>query len=341
MVGSTTGDTQLDPASGVDWEQELARLHREFEAHRDLTVGHELVARHAEHAESLSTTSPSRATLPEPERPAPSATIPETTPDRLTAEVLERALVEHGALIVRGLVPEEHRSRIIDGIDRGLDAQEAFVRRGGELVDPSHFQPFPVPPHVAGVRAWAVENSAVMLADSPTLFYDVLRMLRDTGIIQLARRFLGAEPVMTMTKSAARRIEAGSGICWHQDGGFLGNDNVVLNLWTTLTPCGPGRAPGLELVTRRFQEVVPPRPDAEFAWSVGDSLPDGVDWETQDPVLDAGDAILFDQLLVHRTGRGEGTTGARYGTETWMFGAGSVPEHEFVPLSTSIGAGER
>jgi hypothetical protein len=331
---------QDEPPTAEDLERALSRLHRQFARDGDPSTGTAVVSLHAEHAERLAGTSAARTRLPEPPGSTRTDTLPEVAPGELTVAVVERALVEHGALIVRGLVPEEHRRRLIEDIDRGLDAQIEYVHGSGELTDPSHFHPHPAPPEVAAVRAWAIENGAVMLPDSPSLLVDTLRMLRDTGITELARDFLGAEPVTTMTKSAGRRIAAGTGICWHQDGGFLGIDHVVLNLWTTLTPCGPGRAPGLELVPRRFRDVVPPRPDAQFGWSVGDSLPDGVDWETVDPVLDAGDAIVFDQLLLHRTGRGDGTTAQRYGTETWMFGAGSVPDHEYLPISTSLGSGD-
>lgn len=332
MTGSPFAAT--DPAvSDVALEPELERAQLDFRRSGDEAVGQRLLSLHIEHAERLAATGPARAQLAELDVPMHTETLPEVAPSGLSVAVLERALVEHGALIVRGLISDDACRHLIDDIDRAMDAQTEYVDGSGELTDPSHFRPFPAPPEISALRPWTAEHGAVMLTDSPAVFLRTLQILSDTGIVDLARGFLGAEPVTTMTKSAARRIEAGTGICWHQDGGFLGTDCVVLNLWTTLTPCGPGRAPGLELVPRRFREIVPPRPDAEYGWSVGNSLPDDADWTTIDPVLDAGDVILFDHLLLHRTGTGAGTTGVRYGTETWMFGAGSVPDHEFVPMS--------
>ena len=49
------------------------------------------------------------------------------------------------------------------------------------------------------------------------------------------------------------------------------------------------------------------------------------------PVFAPGDLLVFDDLLLHRTGYSEGMTENRYATETWMFATSSYPERQ-VPI---------
>jgi hypothetical protein len=50
------------------------------------------------------------------------------------------------------------------------------------------------------------------------------------------------------------------------------------------------------------------------------------------PVFRAGDAVFFDQLLLHRIGVRPGMTRERYAIEAWHFGASRFPMCQ-VPLA--------
>jgi hypothetical protein len=44
------------------------------------------------------------------------------------------------------------------------------------------------------------------------------------------------------------------------------------------------------------------------------------------PVFEPGDALLFDHLLVHRTGTAEGMQEVRYAVENWFFAPSAYPQ---------------
>ena len=50
------------------------------------------------------------------------------------------------------------------------------------------------------------------------------------------------------------------------------------------------------------------------------------------PVFDAGDALLFNQLTLHRTGVSPEMTRDRYAVEAWFFAPSTYP-HEQVPIA--------
>ena len=91
----------------------------------------------------------------------------------------------------------------------------------------------------------------------------------------------------------------------------------------SLSECGVA-APSIDLVPRRIDEIVTPGTDhASYPWSVGDAAaartagPNG--WCR--PSFRPGDALLFDDKLLHRTGGDPGMTQTRYAIETWFFRA--------------------
>lgn len=51
------------------------------------------------------------------------------------------------------------------------------------------------------------------------------------------------------------------------------------------------------------------------------------------PDFEAGDALLFDHMFVHRTGTDPRMTKSRYALETWFFVPSAYPDpHRQVPL---------
>ena len=146
--------------------------------------------------------------------------------------------------------------------------------------------------------------------------------------------YLGERPVLSVNKSVLRRVSPlTAGADWHQDGAFMGKDIRSLNVWLTLTPCGR-EAPGMDIVPRRLDDIVETGTEgANFDWSVAPAAVDGVAGEAgvTRPLFEAGDALLFDHLFLHRTASDPAMTRDRYAIETWFFAPSAYPS-EHVPL---------
>jgi hypothetical protein len=118
------------------------------------------------------------------------------------------------------------------------------------------------------------------------------------------------------TKKATENAPV-TAIDFHLDGAFMGADVKTLNIWLALSECGEN-APGLDVVPRRIDSVVT-HDDALTDWTVTDGVAQGCA-RSVSPVFRPGDALLFDHLMLHRTGLRPGMTEDRYAIETW-FGA--------------------
>jgi hypothetical protein len=106
-----------------------------------------------------------------------------------------------------------------------------------------------------------------------------------------------------------------------------------MNVWVALSPCGGDRpTPSLEVVPRRFDEILPV--DGILTkHSVPLDLVAELVTETPSivPEFEPGDGLLFDEHFLHRTYLTEGMTDIRYALECWFF----APSHaatEYVPL---------
>jgi len=124
-----------------------------------------------------------------------------------------------------------------------------------------------------------------------------------------------------------------SGTDWHQDGAFLGDDIRTVNVWLTLTHCGD-TAPGLDVVARRFHGLAETGTEgAIFDWSVGDPVVERVadGAPIVRPVFEPGDALLFDNMFLHRTAVDVSMTEPRYAIESWFFAPSKYPQDQ-VPL---------
>ena len=143
----------------------------------------------------------------------------------------------------------------------------------------------------------------------------------------------GERPALSVKKGTLRDVPPDTSGGWHQDGAFLGRDVRAMNVWLALSPCGVD-APSLDVVARRLNELVPPGIDgAYFDWAVSDAAataaagPGGI----ASPVFAPGDAILFDQMNLHRTGARPGLSEHRLAIEAWFFAPSHYPLDQ-VPL---------
>jgi hypothetical protein len=268
------------------------------------------------------------------------ALLPEISPDQLTAELVRAAILRHGALLVRGLVGPDAAAHLVNEIDRALEARET-----GPDVGPEHagyYEEFNPDPERYDLKTRAfVRDAGIWAADSPRLMFDMLETFDATGLSRIARDYLGEPPAISLQKCTLRRAIADRGHNtpgWHQDGRFLG-DVRALNVWLSLSHCGDV-APGLDLVPRRLDHIVPTGTEgAVFDWVVSPLIADEAagDLPVLRPIFEVGDVMLFDELYLHATGTDPTMTEPRYAVESWFFGPSSFPVdtwgRPYVPLA--------
>jgi hypothetical protein len=262
------------------------------------------------------------------------AHIPETTPAGLDADVVRRSILAHGSLLVRGLVDRDRVAAFVAGIDEALAAR-AEGRPGTPRKEQPWFVPLSLPAHqaVSLGRHWVAGSGGVLAADSPRLLFHMLETYEEVGLRRVITDYLGERPVLSANKCTMRKAPLTASTAWHQDGAFLGTGIRALNVWVALSDCGVD-APGLDLLPRRLDHVVEAgTEDAVFDWAVGpavvERLADAA--PVVCPEFHAGDAMLFDDLCLHRTAIHSTMTRPRYAIESWFFAPTSYPAGQ-VPL---------
>lgn len=262
--------------------------------------------------------------------------VPEIDAARLDADLLGGAIQHHGGLLVRNLFKADAVASLAEAVERSMHTASA-ERASGQASKSAWFDPYPLGsdgPVNVKTRKWVLEGGGVFTADSPAAFDQLTKALRAAGVIDAIEGYLAEEVYMSVGKSTLRKVPPTSGTGWHQDGAFLGEGIRVVNCWLALTPCGID-APGLDLFPRRLPQVLETGgPRAGFSWSVCDGLVEDLAAETPivSPQFAAGDALLFDQLFLHRTGVRPGMTRDRLAIETWLFAGSSFPMEQ-IPLS--------
>jgi hypothetical protein len=261
---------------------------------------------------------------------------PEVELHDLTGAILGGAIVNHGCLLVRGLADGSETDALSRSIDRAFEACDA--RNSGTPLEKTApwyvpFNPRPEYSLTIGERWWVRNGGGVWTADSPRVMFEVLDLLERKGIRAVLSDYLGERPALSVKKCTLRRVPIDSGTDWHQDGAFLGPGIRTVNIWLTLSDCGED-APGLDLVPKRLDLVDTGTDGAQFDWSVGPGAVERVasDCGVVRPLFRAGDALLFDERFLHRTGVSPGMTNERYAVETWFFAPSHYP-HPQIPIA--------
>lgn len=261
-----------------------------------------------------------------PDRFSNEANIPEVTRDQLTSELLLSGILHHGCLLVRGLIGPERVHQLVDDIDRAFAAYDAHANGAPVSQTAPWFVRFDPGPDHEIHREWIRGGDGVLAADSPRAFFDVVETFEEIGMRSLLTDYLGEQPLLLAMKTTLRRVEPRGNPDWHQDGAFMGAGIRSVDVWVSLSHCGVD-APGLDLVGRRLDGIIDPGTSgAGFDWSVGASTvsqlaPEGI----VQPIFEPGDALLFDHLLLHRTGVHPGMTQDRYAIEAWFAAPSSYP----------------
>jgi Phytanoyl-CoA dioxygenase (PhyH) len=262
--------------------------------------------------------------------------IPEITRAELDADVVRRNILAHGSVCVRGLLDDDHVEAFVAGIDKAL-----AVRGDGPAAaltkhkDQSWFAALPLPAEEAQSlgRHWVAGSGGVLAADSPRLLFRMFETYADVGLRPVVADYLGERPVLSANKCTLRRVPLTSNTDWHQDGAFLGRGIRALNIWIALSNCGVD-APGMDLLPRRLDDIVETGTGgAIFDWAVGPAVVEqlAVDAPVLRPEFNAGDALLFDDMFLHRTAVEPTMTHPRYAIESWFFAPTSYPSGQ-VPL---------
>jgi Phytanoyl-CoA dioxygenase (PhyH) len=255
--------------------------------------------------------------------------------DGLSPQALNVGIKRHGCVYVRGLIGKSDVRSLVDGIDRAFDALE--VHRAGDrgTATDSWYVPFrPAPEYKLGMkRKWVVDNGGLWTADSPPMLFSLLEIYRAAGVIETIAQYLGEHPALSVNKSTLKRVDGTTGGEWHQDGAFLGADVRTVNVWLSLSHCGRD-APGLDILPRRVNHVLETGTEgAAFSWAVGPGLVERL--AEAEPVtrpeFEPGDALLFDELFLHRTAAEPSMPRERYAIETWFFAPSAYPDG-LVPL---------
>lgn len=265
---------------------------------------------------------------------------PEVDGPDLTAELLTSAVTHHGCLLVRGLIDDAESDKLVATIDEAFRACDAKAIENVNTWPGSWYRPFRPTAGYAqpaeGHRGWVRAAGGVLAVDSPPAFFEMIEAFEAVGLRQVITEYLGERPILSVDKCTLRRVPLDlGGAEWHQDGSFLGEGIRTLNVWLALSPCGGDEpSPGLDLVPKRFDAILPTGTDgAWFDWSVGHDLAvrESADAPIIRPTFAAGDALLFDELFLHRTALEPTMTTERYAIESWFF-AGSRYPGDSVPV---------
>jgi len=251
----------------------------------------------------------------------------------LTPELLRAGILRDGCVLIRGLIPRADAEYLAGEIDRAY-AERTRYGEGGLVVDGYYeeFQPHPRFGAVQG-RAWIEGGGGLLAADSPRLCAEMMDRFEAAGIPELVSGYLGEPAAISVQKTTLRKAEPAVPGAWHQDGSFMGPVRA-LNLWLAASRCGD-EAPGLDIVPRRLDSYVATGTEgAKLSWTISDEVAReaaGARGVIR-PIFEPGDALLFDELFLHKTGSDPRMPKPRFAIERWFFGASRFPA-EYVPIA--------
>ncbi len=290
--------------------------------------------------EAFGATPPAEPPVPWPPRlrdPFPGLRgVPEVECGDLTGALLGGALQHHGALLVRGLVAPRQAARLADDIDRALDAYDAVLAGTASAATARWFTPLAFGPgytYTEVERRWGRQSGGQLLVgDSPRALFDVIETWTAIDLGRPLAEYFGEWPALSFKKSTLRRTPADTLTEWHQDGAFLGQATRTVDVWLACSDCGVD-APSIDVVARRLDGLVETGAgSAAFSWSVAREVAERVAGaDVVRPVFAPGDALLLDQLNLHRTGVGPGMSRTRYAIESWFFAPSTFP-HDQIPI---------
>jgi hypothetical protein len=250
----------------------------------------------------------------------PDAVIPEIDAATLRTDLVRSAILNHGSIIVRGLVGKRRVDLLVEDIDRAFEAYDAY-REQRDIPDrAAWFQPFKYEETFIE-REFRRQAGGVLAVDSPRALFDLVETFEEAGVGDLVREYFSETAALLAKKWTLRRTSHKAGLSdWHQDGSFMGRDIRSLDVWVALSHCGDD-APGIDVVGRRLDEIVERGTEgAHLKWTVGPGVVERVaEGKIVRPIFEPGDALIFDHMNLHCTAIDPGMTRDRYAIEAWFF----------------------
>jgi len=281
-------------------QQRIAELSARNRQRRDRAIEAELVTLRLAAGRALCGQSPpAPAPLASGTLACPAGTLPEINRADLNTGTLACGLLQHGALLVRGL----------------YDAAQV-----------QHLQALA---EVAGD-----DPPASPLGCSARVLFDLLEIYRDCGLLAAVTPYLAHQPVLFAERLKLRCLEAArdryAAIPWHQDASFFGSRSYAVNCWTAITPCGTDN-PGLGVIPRPLDRRYGWDSDEHAPLDYGNRLPPGLledlsrNHPPAFPVFEPGDALLFDEMTMHTTAPRPWRRPDQVVTISWFFRASTFP----------------
>jgi hypothetical protein len=275
---------------------------------------------------------------PELDDPFPdvSGRAPEITLAELTPAVLGGALMHHGSLLIRGLVSGERAEELGEIIRQAYASRHEQSRMKPERRAAPDRWYTPFAPGRERADMFGKPN-VVRVVDSPRAMFELVETYRSTGLTAAITEYLGERPALSANKWGLRRVPADAMAGdHHQDGAFLGEGIRTVNIWLPLTRCGgDAPAPGLDFYPCRLDHIIETGgDDAFFDWTVPPSRGDRecAPFGVMRPEFAPGDALLFDEMLLHRTAGGGDMTMPRLAVESWFFASSQYPGHHIAVI---------
>ena len=249
--------------------------------------------------------------------------LPDVPVEELTPQLIADALAARSGLVVRRLLPPE--------AVRSLREDLAFMRVMKAVIVQA--QADGTLDTTDMLATWRDDLGSLKLSASTLRklcgFYDAV------GLTDVVSRYLGARAVGLAARTEVRRNEREEGLQWHQDAAFLGGRVQALDVWTALTPVGD-RCPSVDVLPRRLDHLVGVEErEAMLDESLlpltyldGDHPAVGELTARTPPytaVLEPGDAVMFDEMTLHRTGAAPWTLPYREVAVTWFFAPERFP----------------
>jgi hypothetical protein len=258
--------------------------------------------------------------------------IPEISRHELNADIVRDGVFTRGSIIVRQLLNESDVELLRSGIQETYKHHDLHSSGSSIKETEPWFVPF-VPSESRSKetidRSWYRSGGAELAADSPRGLFNLIECFERNGIIDVVTKYLGERPALSVRKTSLREIPFTlyTEVGWHQDGAFLGNDIRTMNLWIALTDCGVD-APSMFMIPKRLDHIVPTGTEGAFYdWSVSHKMIDEACGDEGPTHLQfkAGDAIIFDEMNMHRTSTLPEMTKNRFAVECWFFAPSCYP----------------
>ena len=248
----------------------------------------------------------------------------------LDSDVLGGAIQHHGCLLVREMIDPDQTGTLTGIVGQAFAAARASRAGASDRPGSAWYSPYPLTPDdgmTEDGRSFGLGNGGIWTGDSPRALNDFINFLKAHGVVRTIEDYLGERAFLSLGKCTMRVVPPPIRTSWHQDGAFLGPDIRTVNVWLALSDCGED-APGLDIYPKRLRELAETGSrDAITFWTVGDAVVEELAATTPvvTPVFKAGDALLFDQLFLHRTSVRPGMTRDRLAIESWFFAGSTFP----------------